>query len=84
MKKVGLSTLTVSVTTHLYCSCSAAKTHSSLIKEGTQGHQLTDLQCNKAISEAYVRGRILLGTDERRAGTGCASIEMIRTCSGAY
>lgn len=43
MKKVGLSTLTVSVTTHLYCSCSAAKTHSSFIKEGTQGHQLTDL-----------------------------------------
>lgn len=43
MKKVGLSSLTVSVTTHLYCSCSAAKTHSSFIKEGTQGHQLTDL-----------------------------------------
>lgn len=42
-KKNGLSTLTVFVTTHRYSSCSAAKTHSSFIKEGTQGHQLTDL-----------------------------------------
>lgn len=43
MNKDGLSTLSVSVTTHLYCSCSAAKMHSSFRKEGTQGHQLTDL-----------------------------------------
>lgn len=42
MKKVGLSGLTVSVTTHLHCSCSAANTwkrrntrapaHSSLVQ----------------------------------------------------
>lgn len=56
MKKVGLRGLTVSVTTHLCCSCSAAKTHSSFIKEGAEGHQLPDLWCNKAVSEACVRG----------------------------
>lgn len=68
MKKIGLRGLTVSVTTHLYCSCSAAKTHSYFIKEGAQGHQLPDFWCNKAVSGACVRGCVLLGLKRDRQG----------------